>query len=37
MTGARVAGPLATLAFSALILRRITVEDRALETILRRG
>jgi methyltransferase len=35
MTGARVAGPLATLAFSALILRRIRVEDRALETILR--
>lgn len=31
MTGARVAGPLATAAFCALMLRRIQVEDRALQ------
>jgi methyltransferase len=31
MTGARVAGPIATLAFCALMLRRIQVENRALQ------
>jgi methyltransferase len=33
MTGARVAGPFAILVFSALIFRRITVENRALDAI----
>ena len=37
MTGARVAGPMSLLVFGALMLRRITVEDRALDAILRRG
>jgi methyltransferase len=37
MTGARIAGPLAILGFSALMLRRIAVENRALDAILRRG
>jgi methyltransferase len=31
MTGARVAGPIATLVFAWLMLKRITVENRALE------
>jgi len=29
-SGARVTGPLATLAFGVLMMRRITVEQRAL-------
>jgi methyltransferase len=37
MTGARVAGPLAILGFGALIVRRIAVENRELDAILRRG
>jgi methyltransferase len=37
MTGARIAGPVATLGFSLLMLRRITIENRALGAILRRG
>jgi methyltransferase len=37
MTGSRIAGPLATLGFSVLMLRRIAVEERALNAILRRG
>jgi methyltransferase len=37
MTGALVAGPLATVAFSLLMLRRIAIENRALDAILRRG
>jgi methyltransferase len=36
MSGARVAGPLATAAFCLLMLRRIAVENRALGAILRR-
>lgn len=36
ITGARIAGPLGTAIFSALLLRRIVVEDRALNAILRR-
>jgi methyltransferase len=36
MTGARVAGPLATAGFGLLMLRRIAVENRALGAILRR-
>jgi methyltransferase len=36
-TGARLTGPVATLAFGALLLRRIAVENRALDAILRRG
>lgn len=35
MTGAVVAGPVATLGFGALIARRIAVERRALDVILR--
>jgi methyltransferase len=35
MTGALVAGPLATAGFGLLILRRIAVERRALDTRLR--
>jgi hypothetical protein len=35
MTGARVAGPLAVFGFGLLILRRITVERRALDAMLR--
>jgi len=31
MSGARVAGPLGTLFFAALMLRRVSVEERALE------
>ena len=37
MSGARVAGPLATAVFGMLILRRIAVENRALDAILRRN
>jgi methyltransferase len=37
MTGAMVAGPAATLGFGALIARRIAVERRALDVILRRN
>lgn len=37
MTGALVAGPVATVGFSLLMLRRITIEERALDGILRRG
>jgi methyltransferase len=31
MTGARIAGPVATILFGLLMLRRIAVEDRALD------
>ena len=34
-TDARVSGPLGILLFGALMLRRMTVEDRALDAILR--
>jgi methyltransferase len=37
MTGAVVAGPVATLTFGALIARRIAIERRALDAILRRN
>jgi methyltransferase len=37
MTGARVTGPLVTVAFGLLILRRVVVERRALDAILRRN
>ena len=33
MSGARIAGPLMTLMFCGLILKRIAVEDRALELV----
>ena len=33
MTGAQLAGPVATLLFSLLILKRITVENRALKNL----
>jgi len=36
LTGARIAGPIATIAFGALIARRVRVENRALDAILRR-
>jgi methyltransferase len=36
MTGARVTGPLSLLVFGALLARRIRVENRALDAILRR-
>ena len=36
VTGARVAGPVATMFFGALIARRVAVENRALDAILRR-
>jgi methyltransferase len=36
MTGARVSGPIATLLFSLLMLKRISVENRALDAILRK-
>jgi len=36
VTGARVAGPIATMFFGALIARRVAVENRALDAILRR-
>lgn len=37
MTSARVTGPLALVLFGTLMLRRISVENRALGAILRRG
>ncbi|MQA30098.1 MAG: hypothetical protein GEU82_09705 [Luteitalea sp.] len=37
MTGSVVAGPLATVGFSLLILRRIAIENRALDAMLPRG
>jgi methyltransferase len=37
MTGSRMAGPVATIGFSLLMLRRIAIEERALNAILRRG
>jgi methyltransferase len=36
LAGARVTGPIATAAFGALMLRRVVVENRALDAILRR-
>src|SRR5262245_38130071 len=36
VTGARVSGPIATIGFGALIARRVGVENRALDAILRR-
>lgn len=36
MTGARFAGPIATVAFGLLMLKRVSVENRALDAILRR-
>lgn len=36
LTGARVTGPILTAAFTALMLRRVVVENRALDAILRR-
>jgi methyltransferase len=36
LTNARVAGPVATIFFGALIVRRVSVENRALDAILRR-
>jgi methyltransferase len=35
MSGARISGPIGTAAFALLVLRRIAVEDRALDAILR--
>jgi methyltransferase len=37
MTGAVITGPVSTLAFGALILRRVEIERRALDAILRRN
>jgi methyltransferase len=37
MTGARVTGPLAVIIFGALMLRRVVIENRALDAILRRS
>ena len=37
MAGARVAGPIGTVLFCALMLRRVVVENRALDAILRRS
>lgn len=37
MAGARVAGPVGILVFGALMLRRVVVENRALDAILRRS
>jgi methyltransferase len=37
VSGARVAGPIATAAFAVLMLKRIAVENRALGAILRRS
>lgn len=37
MTGARVLGPVSLVVFGALMWRRIAVENRALNAILRRG
>ena len=36
MTGARFAGPVATAAFGLLMVKRVAVENRALDAILRR-
>ena len=36
-TGARMTGPIATVGFSLLMLRRIAIENRALDARLRRG
>lgn len=36
LTGARVTGPIATIVFAALVARRVSVENRALDAILRR-
>lgn len=36
MAGARVTGPIATVAFGLLMLKRVSVENRALDAILRR-
>ena len=36
LTNARVAGPVAAIVFGALIVRRVSVENRALDAILRR-
>ena len=36
MTGARFAGPVATVAFGLLMMKRVAVENRALDAILRR-
>ena len=36
LTGARITGPIATVSFGALMLRRVAVENRALDAILRR-
>ena len=36
LTGARIAGPIATIFFGALIALRVSVENRALDAILRR-
>jgi methyltransferase len=36
LTGARVSGPLATLAFGLLMIKRVTIERRALDAILPR-
>ncbi|OFW25985.1 MAG: hypothetical protein A3H97_11140 [Acidobacteria bacterium RIFCSPLOWO2_02_FULL_65_29] len=36
LSGARVTGPFLTAAFTALMLRRVVVENRALDAILRR-
>lgn len=36
LAGARIAGPIATVFFGALIARRVSVENRALDAILRR-
>ena len=37
MTAARIAGPASLVAFGALMVRRVNVENRALDAILRRG
>jgi methyltransferase len=37
ITGAVFTGPVATVGFSLLMLRRIAIENRALDAILRRG
>jgi methyltransferase len=36
LTGARISGPLATLAFGLLMIRRVAIERRALDAILPR-
>ena len=36
LTGARVSGPLATLAFGLLMMKRVAIERRALDAILPR-